>query len=563
LLSLTSLLSTQTALAWTIDNFHLKGEIQTDGTILFAETIKADFSNNPLKHGIIREIPTQYEDENGDIFKTPITDIKVLGPNGEAHKFTQSRNGTNLSLRIGDANKYVNAEETYIIQYRISGVINPFEEHDELFWNVTGNEWDAPINKATAAIVLPSSSETFKTKCFTGPDGSTQQNCRTATNEGKIEARFVSDQKLNRGGGLTIVVGWDKNLVPIPERQMVFDLEGLFKKLQYLFLLFPVWALQRTLKIRNALKIKKAVIPLYHPPEGLGVGLIGFFDRGKPSTRDLTALITQLCVKGFFKIKEIPDTGVFRKNSYKITALDKKPSNLNKEERFVYDHIPLNSGESITLDELAKNKYSIFKYSNYQRLLKQIKLEVANYIRKNNIPPLKFLGLAFFGFFIFFGAIIFSVLSKSFISIICVIVGTIIALYLPKFNKEGQTIKHDIKGYKKFLKTADKQRINWSEAQNIFETNLPYAVALNLTDKWAKIFGDKIQSPEWYEGPNNLDFSRLERTMSTSAARSIRSSTPRSTPRSTSSSKGRSGFSRSSGGGRSGGGFGGGGGSSW
>jgi len=546
--------------AWTIEEFDIEANILADGTVNITESIKADFTGAPPKRGIFRDIPVQYRDENEALFNTPITDVKVVDQDGLNRMFAQSKNGSNLSLKIGNPNVYVDPKETYVISYNIAGVLNAFEAYDEFYWNVTGNEWEAPIQKATALVTLPTKSEFLKAKCLTGIIDSSDENCEFQVNEEAFAAGFKTTQPLTLGEGLTIVFGWEKDLVAIPERQMSFDFEAWAKKFQYLFLLFPVWGVARNLRIRNALKPKKTVIPLYHPPENLGVGLIGYFDRGKPHTRDLTALLTQLCVKGLLKIKETSPAGAFKSASYEFTALPRADVKLDKEEQFVYDHIVVAPGETLSLKKLVKKNKSIFKHANYQRLLNQIRLEVSHYFRfqlGSTQGFLKVMGLIFGGFFVFFLGFAFSLMAKSLLPAAALIIGTIAALSLPQFGKKGQLIQHDIKGYKMFLSTADKDRINWSEAQNIFEENLPYAIALNLTDKWAKVFGDKIQLPEWYEGQNISNIRSLEKGITATAARSITSSAPRSTA----SSRRSSGFSR--GGGRSGGGFGGGGGGSW
>jgi len=543
--------------AWTIEEFNLFADIQADGTVQIKETIQADFTNETYKHGIFRDIPAEYKDENGKTFKTPIQNITVTDVDGNRRNFTQSMEGSHLSLKIGDADKTVSEKETYVIKYTVSGVINAFEEHDEFFWNVTGNQWDSPIEKVAVVVGIPEVSNTYPMECFTGTEGSTEQNCSSQLGESMDIAFFRTTEPLAVGEGFTIVFGWDKGLVAIPERIYTFDFQYWAKRLQYLFLFFPLWATYRNFRIRKELKPQKALIPLYHPPENMGVGLIGFFDRGKSNTRDLTAVLTQLCVKGILKIKEIPASGAFGKESYEFTVLKAPDLPLDKEEQYVYDHLTLPPGKSATLKELTKASGSIFKYGQYQGLVNQIRLEVSHYFRNSSVTPLKFLGLTFVFFWAFFFGIVGSAIANSLIPTLSLVGGIIALVALPMFGAKGQALKHDVEGYKLFLTTADKDRINWREAQNIFEKNLPYAIALDLTDKWAQVFGDKIQPPEWYESPNNsMNFGQLQRNITTSAASSI----TRSTPRTTSSSSGSSGFG---GGGSSGGGFGGGGGRSW
>ena len=64
------------------------------------------------------------------------------------------RKGSLINIRIGDSKKYVRGNQTYVITYQ-SGKCHPFfDDHDELYWNVTGNDWKAPIREASADVTL-------------------------------------------------------------------------------------------------------------------------------------------------------------------------------------------------------------------------------------------------------------------------------------------------------------------------------------------------------------------------------------------------------------------------
>jgi len=49
----------------------------------------------------------------------------------------------------------VTGVHSYVISYRVGGALTYFSDHDELYWNVTGNEWDVPINYVNSEITLP------------------------------------------------------------------------------------------------------------------------------------------------------------------------------------------------------------------------------------------------------------------------------------------------------------------------------------------------------------------------------------------------------------------------
>ena len=49
------------------------------------------------------------------------------------------------------------ATRTLVLRYRARNGLRFFEDHDELYWIVTGDEWDVPVGAASARIELPRS----------------------------------------------------------------------------------------------------------------------------------------------------------------------------------------------------------------------------------------------------------------------------------------------------------------------------------------------------------------------------------------------------------------------
>lgn len=570
LLSLTSLVSVQTTFAWTIENFDLKGEIQANGSVQIQEKISANFTNELHKHGIIRNIPYRYEDENGEYFKTPLSKISVTDENGTPRNFTKNKAGADLSLKIGSTDRTVQEFETYVITYTVTGVLNAFEEYDEFYWNVTGNEWDAPIKRASATITLPEQSPTLTLDCYTGIVDSAAEDCSTESFQNNQTAAFKTTQNLNFNEGLTVVLAWDKGLVKIPGRAYLIDWKLWLTRLQYLFLLMPVFGFYNQWYKRHKLKPQKAVIPLYNSPKGLSLGSIGALDHYQMKPQDLTAIIIQLCVAGFIKIEEIESSSPWGRAAYYFTALKPQDSTLNSEARYVYNHLCLKLNEPVLFDDIAKKSHSIFNFRSYTRLKSMITEQVQplktpeKIAHKHKVLKTLFI-LALLGSS---GFITFFLLNP--VAIVSTLSGLIALAVNAPFNAKGYNQIHKIKGYKLFLKTADHERLNWSEAQNIFEQNLPYAISLGLVHKWAALFKDKIQIPDWYKGGESIEkIVQINRQINQVTKKRVRQTSPspspkKTTTRSNHSSRRRSGSSRSgSRSGRSGGGFGGGGGSSW
>jgi uncharacterized membrane protein len=128
---------------------------------------------------------------------------------------------------------------------------------------------------------------------------------------------------------------------------------------------------------------------------------------------------------------------------------------------------------------------------------------------------------------------------------------------MPKRTQKGADVYWQILGFKEYINTAEKYRLQFTEKENIFEKYLPYAIVFGLTEKWAKAFeGIYNTPPSWYEGIYQGTFNAVVFTNSFNGMISNLNSAS-TAPRSSSSG---SGFG---GGGFSGGGGGGGGGGSW
>ena len=146
------------------------------------------------------------------------------------------------------------------------------------------------------------------------------------------------------------------------------------------------------------------------------------------------------------------------------------------------------------------------------------------------------------------------------IGTISIVIMIICLKNMTKRTKYGNQMLGRIRGFKNFLETAEKEKLNAMIMQNpnYFYDILPYTYVLGISDKWIKKFESiSLQPPTWYDSPNTFDIvdfgSSISSTMS-SAERAM-SSSPSSDSNSFDSSPSGDGFS--------GGGSGGGGGSSW
>lgn len=142
------------------------------------------------------------------------------------------------------------------------------------------------------------------------------------------------------------------------------------------------------------------------------------------------------------------------------------------------------------------------------------------------------------------------------LGLVCVLGMVICLKYLPKRTPYGNEILGKLKGFRNFLETAEKDKLETMVIQDptYFYNILPYTYVLGVSDKWIKKFeAISLQAPSWYDSPNAFDMMTFGSFMNSTmtSAQSVMSSSPSSDS------------GGSSGGGSSGGGSGGGGGGSW
>src|SRR3989344_2766239 len=176
------LFTSSSVFAEQINSFDATININKDGTISVLEKINYDFGSLS-RHGIYRTIPTVKTNQNGKKYKLDFQIKSLTDGSGETYNFSPSYQGNDLQLKIGDADRTITGLHEYDISYNMSGALTYFSDHDELYWNITGNDWDVPIEKASATISLPEklNASSIKLVCFTGYYGIKESNCSFQT----------------------------------------------------------------------------------------------------------------------------------------------------------------------------------------------------------------------------------------------------------------------------------------------------------------------------------------------------------------------------------------------
>ena len=550
---------------FTINKFHSDIMIDEDSSVIVKETIDVEFHQS--RHGVYREIPFKYRDELGKVITTPIRVFSVTDESGKAWKYQVKKTGPMIHIRIGDEKRYVKGSQTYVVTYVVENVILFFNDHDELYWNVTGNYWKAPIKEASATVSLTTKNKS-KNLMAAGYEGSygSREECSYETYENS--GKFFTKRNLNIGEGLTIAFGWDKRLVFPPSSLKKF-LWAINPRENWVFLL-PIFSLifmaNRWYRKGRDPKVRESVTVMYEPPKfdnkPLTPAEVGTLIDEKLDPRDITSTIVGLAVKGYIKIEETKKEGmIFDKTDYYLRKVRGPDVDTSPFERELMERLVPGGTPGILISNL-KNKF----YTNLPALKKALYGEL---IRKKyflSSPEKVRNSYIVSGIIILvFAVIAFALLVpgsgvKSFIA--GILTGTPVlafARFMPVKTRAGASAYMDILGFQEFMNRAEKDRLERIGDKNLFSKFLPYAIALDVADNWANAFeGIYQEPPDWFVSPVGFrTFSPYAFTHSLNSVTSNLSSAMFSAPRS---SGGGGGFG---GGGSSGGGFGGGGGGSW
>lgn len=554
---------------WGIQDFHADITINQDSSFVVTETIIADFTQAEDRHGIRRFIPINYKDAYNQNLSLRFTLLGVTDENGNMVETETTYSGDNINLRLGSADVYVDGKvKTYKIQYKLDRGLNQFGDHDELYWNVTGNGWDTAIVKASATVKLPNNAnpDDLKAICYTGYGYSKEQDCEAKVVDGQTY-QFRSNSLLPSNAGLTIVVAFPKGMINYPN-QVTYLLWFLADNWGYLlpFLTF-LFIYYRWHKYgRDPKATHPTIMPEYEAPDNLRPAEIGTLLDDRVDMQDITSTIIDLATRGHLKIIETAKKNLVWTNyEYELEQTpDKNPKDvLNEFENKIYQGI-FEGQTKIHLDDLKYKFYKVIpdiQSSIYKSLVsKSYYSENPDKVRNTYFS---IGGIGFFVTLFFLGFLIDINLSLFIGILISFAIIFAFASIMPKKTQKGVDTHIHVLGLEEFIKTAEKDRLKFYEKENIFEKILPYAIALGLADKWAKACeGLFKQAPDWYQSSNpNLinNFNTYYFLNTLNSFNTTLASNMQSAPRS-SAAGGSSGFG---GGGFSGGGFGGGGGSSW
>ncbi len=598
-----------------IRSFNATYVISSGGLVEVTEEIAWDFAARTDRHGIFRDLifredcpetidpatqlpvypcPTGYyrtyglsdvtvqvRRADGSFGGVPTKTEDVAGSGGLVYK----------NIRIGDADKTVSGVQTYRISYRLKNALTEYGDHDEFFWNVTGKEWDVPVQSARFTFV-DATGRADSAVCFEG-FRSTKPCTITKPAAPTAAWTFAATRTLQPGEELSIAMRWPANTFPLAEPDYGRDkrVEDFFEgdalelgamagvgAFSVLGLVALWWRVGRDRRYKSLYYLTNdptehtrplfggpPVVVEFTPPEDLRPAQMGLIIDERADPLDVTATIVDLAVRGYLHITEIPKEGLFGGTDWNLTKLKEWQGDeaLQTYERTILSGL-FDSHQERKLSELKNKFYDDLATAQGQlyRDAMQRKWFPAKPGNAKNIWRAIGIGIAIAGVGLAVATGWFA--GRALIGLPVILAGLIMAVVLAsamsRRTAKGSEALRRVLGFRLYVATAETRRQEFNEQQGIFARYLPYAIVFGCVDKWSKAFeglegGEAASVGSFYTGAaifNAAIFSRSLNNFSSNI-----SSTITSAP----SSSGGSGFS--GGGSSGGGGGGGGGGGSW
>ncbi len=582
--------------AWVIDDFAIDATVRPDGTLVVTEQIQVDFRRE-AHHGIYRDLYYKVPcvQPKNDATPTPVVPCPknhdrvyairfsaVTDANGRPITYEVTDEGDYLRAKIGDANRTVTGKQTYVIQYQIAGLLDGYSDHDELYWNATGT-WPVGITRATVLVHLPEGTRVVG-DCFEGGQGSLTP-CTMEVDGSDI--RYTTSSSLFAGEQLTVRAGFPQGVVALQPPKFekrttiadFFELDWIeFGGMGVVGLLSAAgvgmlwWRNGRDRRFKTLHYLTndpgEHIAPLFEhhdivveflPPDDLRPGEMGVILDERADTRDISATIIDLAVRGYLHITEIPKEGWFGKKDWQLTRVDRE-SDLKQYERTLYDALFASGGE-VKISSL-KNKFAE-KLSKVKGDLYDDAMSRKWFSARPETARTLWLlagfgliaigvGLAVAGGYLFGRSLIFAPVALAGLVMLP------LSRAMARRTAAGSEALRRVLGFRLYITTAETRIQDFNEQQNIldkFARYLPYAIVFDCVDKWANAFKGLEDQAEastsgWYSGAGAFQVAAFSSGLQ--GFSSSMSSTMSSTP-----------GSSGGGGGGAGGGGGGGGGGAW
>lgn len=530
-------------------------ELQKDGSIIVTEKIKVKADRKLIKRGIYRDLPREYKNKHGKKQNLEIKVLKVTR-NGKKEKFSTKTYFDYTRISIGSLKHIGKGIFEYEIKYKTNSQAFFKKEYDEIYWNVTGDEWKFDIEKAEAQFRIAGINDKIENyilsyEGYSGKlDENISKNVKSYINE-EGYLKFDCTEKLFKNQGLAINISLKKDFI----KKNTFDFFDIYLFLTLIGFVIVYYYYEKIYmkygekKIKN--KFKNNIISPINP--SMSVLEFGYIYEKCYSYKFTNYLgtIINIAIKGHILIKR-------NKTSFWFYKKESNQTLAENEEKILKDLFKTDE-EKIeislkNMDKFYENKkistdfynynYNELHISNTKFFLRALSMSFVffffPYFLKYNISDGTIMALVFYFFLYITGMVIdnliydfketikkylpliiiclcaqiyfiplFSIIYLSIMSFYFTIVYILFLVLNIKYGRmienkteQGKKIIDEMEQYKKYIQNVE-QTLKEDNKENIkiYEENLPYVIILEEEKKWNLKFYKILEkyTPNWLE----------------------------------------------------------------
>ena len=503
-------------------DYRVDLQIEADGALVVSEQIAYDFGTEE-RHGIFRDVPVRfrYDDRHDRVY--PLQVLEVSGSPAIPVQYALEDVDNTRRIRIGDPDQTITGRHDYTITYRVEGTLNGFPDHDELYWNAIGADWEVPIEQASVTVTAPAA--IGRVACYAGPVGSTR-SCASSETDGRTGAFATTG--LAPKEGLTVVVGFPTGVVPTP-RPVLEERSSLARAFSatpgtlamaggvlVAVLLVLGWlfgVVGRDRRTDDPLGSLAGAMVEAVPPEGIRPAQAGLLVDEVVNPVAIPATLVDLAVRGYLRIEDdAPDD--WEKFDWRLVKLKAADNNLLDYERVLFDGLFASRGgrrakveEAVRLSELKQDFYhqsTLVRSALYQDAVQRgwftdYPDEVQQrWVKRGRVVTVVGVGLT---------ALAAWLTDYGLVALPILLAGPALMLgarWMPRRTPVGAELLRRVNGFRAYLQTAGADRADALHADR-FSPDLPYAIVFGLTEQWARnseLVGAPPQTPWFYSrGP--------------------------------------------------------------
>jgi len=540
-------------------------KVGADGKLDVTEDIRVRAEGNNIRRGIYRDFPTRYTDRYGNRVVVDFKLIDVLRDGHPTPHFTEDlSNGVRINTG-DDSFLPVPAEYTFTIHYQVDRELGFFEDHDELYWNVTGLGWSFPIDNVLATVQLPAvvPEAALRAEAYTGPEGAKGGDYETRTQPGI--AQYRSTRALGPNEGLTLVLSFPKGVIAAPSTAtrlgwILKDNRGVLIGLAG-FALLAAYYFLRWLAVGRDPQAGP-IFPQYEPPANFSPAELRTLWKMGADRGCFTAELVDMAVRGFLRIH-----GSERSSGWRLEKVEGANAEALTPSQRVLAAKLFEGSDRVELDDSESSRFS--GAISAHAIAMSHKLQPRYYQSNYGIVGVG----AVFSILV---AIVAGIASNGHGVPVLVALGALAfalhitaAFLLRAPTLLGRKLLDQVEGLRMYLDVAERDELKMLRAPDSgappaldakrYEALLPYAMALEVEDGWTKQFIAAVgmaaaaqSQPSWYQGAGSpMGIASVGHHLASNLESQVSSA---STPPGSSSGSGGGGFSGGGGGGGGGGG---------